>query len=373
MKLTIDRAALHAALRLVGRAANKGSTLPVLANVLLVAEQGRLRLRATNLDITLMTSVEASVEVEGGVTVSAAMVTDIVGRMPDGPLTLTLDEKSLTLTILARRRRATVRGLAADQFPPAPFVNGTTITLPAGPLREAIAQTIVAAARNDVREVLNGICWQASGSILRLSGADGFRLAMASLPWPGDEFQVIIPAKTMNELLRLIDKAVETVDIVAQPQRVMFRVGDVEMVTQTINGTAPDYQRLIPPAPAVCVETNAAELAEAVRLGYLYKQLVDNETYIYATLAMGTDDAVLSVAGRELEEGQADAQVDATLAGQEFKVTLNSRYLLDTLEVMPTGRVVIGSNGPATPARVTPVGRDDVVHVIMPMHEARRR
>jgi len=371
MKLTIDRATLHAALRLVGRAVALRSTLPVLTNVLLTAEQGRLRLRATNLDIMLATSVEASVEAEGAVTVSAAMLTDIAGRMPDGPLTLTLDEKSLTLTVSARRRRATVRGLAASEFPPAPLIDGTAITLPAGPLREAIAHAIVAAARNEVREVLNGVCWQASGDVLRLSGADGYRLAVASLPWSGDEFQAIIPAKAMGELARLLDKTAETVDIVAQPQRVLFRVGEVEMVARTINGNPPDYQRLIPVAPTAGVEIDVAELVDAVRLGYLYKQVVDSDVYIYATLTMSKGDEALSVTGRKLQEGQAEGQVDATLTGDAFTITLDSRYLLECLEAMPAGRVVIGASRPDVPAKITPVG-SRVVHVIMPMHPSKR-
>ncbi|HEY4686505.1 MAG TPA: DNA polymerase III subunit beta, partial [Dehalococcoidia bacterium] len=183
MKVTCTQEALARGLGVVGRAVAARSPLPITANVLLTSDGGRLKLAATNLEITMSCWIQANIEEEGAITVPARLLTDFVGTLPNDRISLTVAPRSRQVRLACARNEATIGGMDADDFPPAPVVkDGVSVQLDPKGLRQAIAQTVFAAATDDSRPVLTGVDTKFEGKLLTLAASDGFRLSVYKLP-----------------------------------------------------------------------------------------------------------------------------------------------------------------------------------------------
>lgn len=372
MRLTIDKSVLAKALRIVGHAVPGTPSLPVLRNVLLEAsaEGQGLQIAATNLEIRVSCQVTANVQEPGAITVPARMLGEIVANMPDGGLALTLGNGQM-LTVAGTGRKANIKGIDAEEFPPVPGIESETrLTLDAKSLCEAIAQTVVAAAKDDLRPALSGVLFEFAGDKLTLAGADGYRLAVRELTLPTTipEHSIIVPAKALVELSRIIDDKTDVLELTPDKARVHCRItrGDddissVTLISQLIAGNFPSYRRLIPPSRATRIETSTDELLSALRLVRAYR---DAKT---AILTMEADTNLLTVKSRQIEDGEGTAEVAACLTGEPLRIGLDVIYLSDALGAITTERVSLEANGSTGPMIIKPVDRDDYVHVIMPM------
>ncbi len=251
MKVTCLQENLARGLGIVGRAVALRSTLPITSNVLISTEHGRIKLAATNLDIALSCWIGGQIEDEGAITVPARLITDFVNSLPAEKIQMTLAPRSRQVKLVCARNEATIGGMDADDFPPIPAVEGDALELDAKMLREAIAQVVFSAATDDSRPVLTGVDLVVEGNKLTLAAADGFRLAVRTLDLKkkvGERQEVIVPAKALAELNRLLQDQDEPVQMTfnANKTQVLFRLKDVELVAQLIQGTFPDYSRLIP-------------------------------------------------------------------------------------------------------------------------------
>ncbi|MDH5364817.1 MAG: DNA polymerase III subunit beta, partial [Dehalococcoidia bacterium] len=251
MKLSCLQENLSRGLGIVGRAVATRSTLPITQNILLATEQSRLKLAATNLEMATTCWIGSKVEQDGAITIPARLLIDFVNSLPNDLIEITLPTNSHTLELKSGRFQAHINGIDAEDFPPIPEVSdGMTTNIEADALREGITQVVFAAATEESRPVLTGINAEFEGEQLDLAAADGFRLAVhkMTLASPVDQkTTVIIPARSLNELNRLLGDQEEPVEIIINQQKsqILFRLKNAELVSQLIQGAFPNYSQVI--------------------------------------------------------------------------------------------------------------------------------
>ncbi|MBI4297238.1 MAG: DNA polymerase III subunit beta [Chloroflexi bacterium] len=367
MKISCLQENLNKGLGTVGRAVATRTTLPITQNILLQTDQGRLKLSATNLEIAITCWIGANIEEEGAITVPSRLLTELVNSLPSERVDLSLTPRGRSLKISCARFQANLSGLDATDFPPIPQVgDGKTCRLDPEALRLAISQVAFAAATEDSRPVLTGIQMDFQGNSLTLAGADGFRLAVhhmvAATPLP-EITAVILPARALSELHRLLAGEADPVEVAVNPNhsQVLFRMHNAEMVSQVIQGTFPNYQQLIPTSCTTRAMVDVEEFLRATKSAAIFAR--DGSGIVRLHIKPGQ----MSVSARSEEIGDNEGEIDAQVEGPEAKIAFNSHYLLDVLGAMPGPQVTLETTNPSSPGVFKPVGADNYVHVVMPM------
>ncbi|MDO8637129.1 MAG: DNA polymerase III subunit beta [Dehalococcoidia bacterium] len=371
MNLSCMQENLAKGLGIVGRAVATRTTLPITNNVLMVTDGGRLKLSATNLEIALSYWVGAKVEEEGAITVPARLLTDFVNTLPADKVDIALNGK--TLRVRCARVEAKVSGVDADDFPPIPKIaEGMDAKIDAEVLQQAISQVAFAAATEDTRPVLTGVHAEFEGSNLTLAAADGFRLAVykASLLSPVEgKTGIIIPAKALSELSRLLSEQEESVEITVSPTKsqILFRLKNAELVSQLIQGTFPNYSQLIPQSFTSRAVINTSEFLKATRTASIFAR--DASGIIRLIVASGGELNMgkLTLSARAEEIGENVGDIDATVKGENAKIAFNAKYLTDVLSAIKESQVALEATTPSSPGLFRPVGSENYVHVVMPM------
>lgn len=371
MKLSCLQHNLSEGLAVVGRAVATRSALPVTNHVLLSTDGGRLKLSATNLEIAISRWVGAKVEAEGGIAVPARLLADFVNSLPDDRIDISLTKRTLNLT--CARYSAHINGVDAGDFPPIPQVAaGVSTKIDPEALRQGVAMVAFAAATEDTRPVLTGVNMEMEGEKLTLVAADGFRLALLHLgllsPVTGRTV-VIIPARALAELGRLLPEGQEPVEVALNPQRgqALFRLPNAQMVTQLIQGTFPNYSQLIPTGYETRTVVATAEFQRAARIASLFAR--DGSGIVRLVITPGGDMAPgkMAVSARSEEIADNMGEIDAVVEGKEAKIAFNGKYLTDVLGVIKEEKVAVETTSPSSPGVLRPVGSDTYTHVVMPM------
>ena len=373
MKLTCLQENLNKGLAIVGRAVATRTTLPITNNVLLAADNGRLKLVATNLEMAISCWIGAKIEQEGSITVPARLLTEFVGSLPNDTITVNLSPQTKTLGLKCARFEARISGVDAKEFPPIPNVDdGVTTEVEVDALRQAINQVVFAAATEESRPVLTGVCTQFEGNNLTLAAADGFRLAVYKMPVKnklGQKTEVIIPARTLAELNRLMADQEEPVKITLNPNKsqVLFRLKSTELVSQLVQGTFPNYSQLIPKSYNTRVMVNVADFLRATKTASIFAR--DGSGIVRLVVTPGSEEnpGKLAVSARSEEIGDNVGEIDATVEGADSKIAFNGKYLMDVLGVLKESQVALETTNPSSPGLIRPVGSDNYTHVVMPM------
>lgn len=372
MKVTCLQENLARGLGIVGRAVAVRSTLPITSNVLISTEHGRIKLAATNLDIALSCWIGGQIEDEGAITVPARLITDFVNSLPAEKIAMTLAPRSRQVKLVCARNEATIGGMDADDFPPIPAVEGDALDLDARTLREAIAQVVFSAATDDSRPVLTGVDLVVEGNKLTLAAADGFRLAVRTIDLKkkaGERQEVIVPAKALSELSRLLQDQEEPVKMTFNANRtqVLFRLKDVELVAQLIQGTFPDYSRLIPKEWGSRAVVEVKDFLQETKIASIFAR--DGSGIVRITFLAGEDGkpGEMTISARAEEIGDNSGVLDAQVEGDASKIAFNGKYLQEVLQVLDGGRVALETTGPSQPGVIRPIDNDNYIHVVMPM------
>jgi len=372
MKLSCLQANLNRGLGIVGRAVATRTTLPITNNVLLATDQSRLKLVATNLEMAISYWTGAKVEEEGTVTVPARLLTEFVNSLPNDNIDISLTPKSKTLNLKCARFEARISGIDAKDFPPIPKVDeGITTRIEVAAFRQAISQVAFAAATEESRPVLTGVDAQFDNDVLTLAAADGFRLAVYKLPLASPvstKTEIIIPARTLAELNRLIGDNDETVDITVNSTKgqILFRLKDIELVSQLIQGSFPQYGQLIPTSHTTRVVVDVAEFLGATKTASIFAR--DGSGIVRLLVAPGSGKSgELAISARSEEIGDDEGKIDAVVEGTEAKIAFNGKYLSDVLSVLKESQIALETTSPSSPGVLRPVGSDNYVHVVMPM------
>ena len=373
MKLSCLQENLNRGLSQVGRAAATRTTLPITNHVLLATDQGRLKLVATNLEMAISSWIGAKVEEEGKITVPARLIADFVASLPSEKVEMSLSPRAKTLHIKCGRFEARISGIDAKDFPPIPKVEGgITTTVEAEALRQGIGQVVFAAAADESRPVLTGVNAEFDGDQLTLAAADGFRLAVYKLPLAtkvSPKTIAIIPARTLAELNRMTTDQEEAIEVKVDTvkSQALFRLKDIELVTQLVQGTFPQYSQLIPQGHNTRAVVDVAQFLRATKTASIFAR--DGSGIVRLVITPGGDKTPgkITASARSDEIGDDVGEIDAIVQGEEAKVAFNSKYLTEVLSVIPESQVAIEVTTPSSPGVFRPVGTDNYIHVVMPM------
>lgn len=375
MKISVLQEQIAHGLNVVSRAVSPRSTLPVLANVLMATDEGRLRLSATNLELGITCWIGAKIENEGSTTIPSRTFSDLVGTLPKGPVEINLIEQTQTLNVKSGASNTDIKCIDAQEFPPMPVpdVNGS-VKLSVKQFKEIVRQVAFASSSDDARPVLTGVLVSAEGHTLTMAAADGFRLSVRSLTLKDPvsaPMKAIVPARALHELARIASDPDEIVTMIIPPGRaqVVFRLENVELVSQLIEGNFPEYQQIIPANHSTRTIISTDAFLKASKQAEIFAR---EGTHI-ATLnvMVGGEDEVSSVviSAQSEETGSSEVMVDATVEGQSIIIAFNVRFLREVLDVVDTPNVILETSAAAAPGVIRPASDDsDFLHVIMPMH-----
>ncbi|MDH5781108.1 MAG: DNA polymerase III subunit beta [Dehalococcoidia bacterium] len=373
MKLSCLQENLSRGLGIVGRAVATRSTLPITQNILLATEQSRLKLAATNLEMATTCWIGSKVEQDGAITIPARLLIDFVNSLPNDLIEITLPTNSHTLELKSGRFQAHINGIDAEDFPPIPEVSdGMTTNIEADALREGITQVVFAAATEESRPVLTGINAEFEGEQLDLAAADGFRLAVhkMTLASPVDQkTTVIIPARSLNELNRLLGDQEEPVEIIINQQKsqILFRLKNAELVSQLIQGSFPNYSQVIPQSYSTRAVVDINEFLRVTKMSSIFARDASGIVRLVITPGAELTPGKITVSAQAEEIGGNVSEIDALADGEEAKIAFNVKYLSDVLSVLHQAQVALEVTTPSSPGVIRPIGVDNYVHVIMPM------
>ena len=383
MKLSCLQENLARGLSIVSRAVASRSTLPITQNVLLRTDQGMLMLSATNLEIAITTWIGAMIEEEGSITVPHRLLSDWVNTRPSDRIDLDLggpdgDDSAgggSVLHLACGRAVTHINGADAADFPPVPQVDtGTAIDIDPGVLRTGISLVAFSAASDESRPVLTGVELKLSESSVVMAAADGFRLAVFSEKISqsvDEEIKVIVPARTMLEVQRLASEQSSPVKMTLSPDRgqAMFKLEHVEIVSQLLQGSFPNYDQLIPEKYETRAVMELDDLKRATQSASVFARDGSNIVRLEMMPQETGEGGQLKVSARSEEVGDSLDELDIDqLDGQDAKIAFNVRYLQEIVNVLGRGKVAIEVTNSSSPGVFRPADSDRYVHVVMPMY-----
>ena len=365
MKATIERAVLLKSLGHVQSVVERRNTIPILSNVLLEArEDGSLRLMATDLDLQVDESVPASVTQPGATTVSAHTFFDIVRKLPEGSqVELTAAEGKMQ--VVAGRSRFNLQTLPRDDFPV--IAEGdlpTRFELPAATLRQIIEKTRFAISSEETRYYLMGFFFHVVDDQMRAAATDGHRLARVTIARPDGADgmpDVIVPRKAVQELYRLLEELEGTVEISLSPTKIRFGLGSAILTSKLIDGTFPDYNRVIPTANDKLLKLDPKSFSAGVDR----VSTIASEKTRAVKMSVDRDKVTLSVTSPE--NGVATEEVPADYAADGLEIGFNARYLLDILNEIDGDTVEVHLADAAAPTLLRENDKSNALYVLMPM------
>ena len=374
MKVSVLQENLAHGLSIVSRAVSPRSTLPVLANVLVASDEGRLRLSATNLELGITCWIGAKVEEEGSTTVPARTFTDLVSTLPNDRVEMSLNIRTQTLNVHCGTSNTDIKCIDAQEFPimPTPDMsNGMQINV--ADLKEMIQQVVFAASTDEARPVLTGVSLTVQGNLMTLSAADGFRLSVrrAELSSPVVKpISAIIPARALAELARVSSDGDQMITMVLPPSRgqVIFRLKDVELVSQLIEGAYPNLEQVIPRSCQTRSVITTSAFLKACKQAEIFAREGSHIARINIVPGDTLQPGTVEISGQSEETGSNLTVVDANIEGPALLIAFNVRFLREVLDVIKTPNVSLETNTDTSPGLIRPVGEENFLHVIMPMH-----
>ncbi len=366
MKLFCTQADLEEALNIVNKAITPNSTLPVLNNILLKAEDKKLFFSATNLEIAIQYFIPADVRAEGSITVPAKLLTSYISLLKDANVEIAVSEGN-TVNIKSESSQTKMKGISADEFPNIPKVTKENIIkVSTKDLDSAIMQTVFAASSNTSRPVLSGVLFHVDKDAVKIVSTDSYRLAERKIVL-GEKtnisLQCVIPARTISELGKILSKTQEKeVEIAVSKNQVMFTISNIELMSRLIEGKFPDYEKIIPKTSKTKVEVGTEDLSLVVKRVSLFAKENNNSIKVSAT-----NDGKLLVSTDETKVGEEKAEITVKMEGENNKIAVNAQYLLDVLNFIQSEKIVLELDDKLSPAVIKPTNNQDYIYIIMPL------
>jgi DNA polymerase-3 subunit beta len=377
MNVSVMQENLVRGLQTVSRAVSTRATLPVLANVLLKTENSGIKLTTTNLEIGINCWVPGKVTEEGEITVPARLLTDLVASLPNQRIDLVLSPKDRTLKLTCGSNRSSIKGIEADEFPVVAAIGESPATsVDARVLREALGEVVFAAATDESRPILTGVLTRLAGDTMTLAAADNYRIAVRTVKLDrpvSPDVTIVVPGRSYQELMRIMPDAEQPIEITVTPNKsqVLFHVDGIDLVSRLIEGQFPNYEPVIPTS-----HTSRAVLdREAFLSGTRRASIFARDSANIVKIELGGDGAEGEVIGVSITAHAADVgdnadTVEASVEGSPTTIAFNARYLLDVLSNLGSEEAALELSGPLAPGVIRGIGKDDYVHVIMPVRTA---
>lgn len=361
MKLQVTQENLSKALNNVSRIASSRGTLPILSNVLLKTVGNRVSVAATNLDIAITHYIGSKVSEEGSITVPARLMQDFVNSLPGGVIDLKLDEYKLHVS--TEKYQSVINGVSAEDYPVMPALSdGLSWTIASKTLKAGLSQVVIAASHDEARPLLTGVYFHSHDKHLYMVATDSYRLAEKKLMETTNDISLLIPATALQDLLRILGEYEGDVEVKHDDQQVLFKVGDIELVTRLIEGNYPDYRKLIPSKFASSAKLKRTELTNITKVSSLFAR----ESAGSVTINFDEDQSLVSIrsVASQLGENTSSASAEITGGGD---ITLNSRYILDAVHALGGEDVKMSFNAKLEPCVLVDPKAKDYTHVIMPL------
>jgi DNA polymerase-3 subunit beta len=375
MNVSVMQENLARGLQTVSRAVSSRATLPVLANVLLKTENAGLKLTATNLEIGINCWVPAKVANEGEITVPAKLITDLVASLPNQRIDLALSTKDRTLKLTCGGSRASIKGIDADEFPVVAAIGEQPVTsVDARVLREAVGEVVFAAASDESRPILTGVLTRLAGDQMTLAAADNYRIAVRTVKLDRPvqpEISIVVPARSYAELIRILPDAEAPIEITVTPNKsqILFHVEGIDLVSRLIEGQFPNYEPVIPTSHS----SRAVIDREAFLAGTRRASIFARDSANIVKIELGGEDgngSGVAITAHAADIGDNTDALEASVEGSPTTIAFNARYLIDVLANLRSDEAALELSGPLAPGVIRGIGKDDYVHVIMPVRTA---
>ena len=358
MKVSITQENLHKSLSHTSRIVGSRNTLPVLGNVLLQTQDNRLKLAATNLEMGITCYIGAKVEVDGATTLPAKLLSEYVNNLPAGNIDIEIENNTAHLS--AGGYESKINGIDAGEFPSIPEVKGdVSFTIAGDTLAKALEQVVGVCSGDDSRPVLTGVYLYTDNGVLYAVATDSYRLAEKRVAEVGVDFQVIVPGRSVSELLRLLGDS--DVEVRVDEEQIGFVFNDIELVSRVIDGEFPDYRQLIPQEVPTQARVATNELKSVAKIAGLFAR------EDAGSVMVSIDEEAMHIRSIANQVGENTSQLEASVSGEPIEVSLNGRYINDALGVIDTEEVDVGLTGKVNPCLIRPVDDDSYLHLIMPL------
>lgn len=362
MKVITTQSQLAKALSAVSHLVNPRGTLSVLGNVLLETKDGRLRISATNLELGIDYFIGVKIEQEGSLTVPARLLTDYVANLTEEKVEISTKDNSLV--VKSTGAQSTINGIAASEFPLIPEVkDGKTVTVSSAGIKDIISKVGIAASTDETRPILSGVLFHFKNQELKVAATDSYRLAELSMRFEkaaADELKVVVPAKALAELGRVIEA--EEVKIRTSENQVQFETDNVRLVSRLLEGAFPQYEQIIPAKLTTKAVIGREDLMSKIRIAALF-----SEDAGYGVGLSFTAPGKIEIAAEAAQVGDSHSSLSAKVTGPENKVAFNARYLLDALNAISDKSVTLETEGKLSPCVIRGEGAKDYLYVIMPL------
>ena len=361
MRITVNQKNLKKAFTLVEKVVSKNTSLPILNNILLKTENGRLKVSATNLEIGINYIIGAKIEEVGQIAVPARIISDFIGNILDDKVSLTT--KNNILSINSERYKTQILGFDAKDFPIIPKIKTKSLaSIPVKMLKNSLLTVLDSVAVSETRPELSGVFMDFNNDKIVFAATDSFRLAEKNVEFKNIQKQsFIIPRNTVVELIRAAGELEGDLSFNSSDNQVSFSNDDFEMVSRVIDGNYPDYKKVIPEKCISRVLVRKDELEKTVRLAGLFSTNISD-------VKISCSEGKMVVLAKNSDKGEIETLLDSTLKNQPFEVSVNFHYLLDGLKVLDTDKIIVEFTGQGSPLVLRPGDdRKDVVYLIMPL------
>lgn len=341
-------------------------TLPILNNVLIQAQKGSLKISATNLEMALVIETTAKVEKSGSLTIPAKILNNLISNLIDKKIII--ETKANNFIIKSQNYQANIKGLSAKDFPIIPKIEKQySFKIPTAILRGGLMNVVSSVALTDTRPEISGVLFDITNSVLKLVSTDSFRLAERRIKIETKQTdlnsQIIIPAHTIQELIKILTVGEKDVEIMIGGSQVLFTCANMQLISRLIEGRYPDYQEIIPDHFETQVNIDKKEFLEVVKVTSLFSSKIND-----LTLLVDPKKSQVEVSAQNIDLGENKANLSAEIEGQPVKLVCNYRYLLEGLNNVTASRVFIGLNGPAQPFILRGSGQKSFLYLIMPLN-----
>jgi len=362
MKVSILRENLSRGLNIVGRMIKQRATLPVLSNIMLATDKGRLKLISTDLESAITCWIGAKIDEEGAVTIPARTIIDYLTSTSDE--TIKLDARGADIHIISAHHQATIKGIEAGEFPVIPEVKGdVALKFESSQLKQAIFSTSIAAALDETRPVLAGLYFKGRVNSLHIVETDSYRLAEYKIEAPKlpASIDVIIPSRTALELARVLPDDESEVAFSVGENQAEFRLKDVNFLSRQIEGAFPDYEQIIPKEFVYKFEASKQELSEAIKSASVFARDAGNSLKLDAS----TGQIVVSAAAAQV--GDAKAKLAVESSGSPLAVAFNAKYIMDAVTAIDAEMINFELSGALNPGLIWSKSKPNYRYVIMPL------
>ena len=366
MKLSCLQENLARGLNAVGKMVGTQTDLPILANILMKTDNGRLKLSTTNLEIGVNFWVGAKIEKEGKITIPAKILVDYVNSLPNKKVDLVMEKDVLKLS--CEGNKASINGISAEEFPLIPEVKSDiSFKLKPEVLKEVIPQVVIASAIDESRPVLTGVYLKVKGDELRLAATDSYRLAERVITLPSkvkSETAVVIPSATLKELSRIVlsDPQISEIECLIGKDQVMFELGEGNLVSRLIDGKFPSYEQIIPTTSKTKAKVKIADFLKVIKTGTVFSR--DTANNVNLTVNKNGQIEIKTVT---VQVGESDSVLKAEVMGEGGEISFNAKYLLDGLNCIPGDEVLLEINDKLNPGLLKPVADKKYFYIIMPL------